>query len=237
MNYQDAEQLYSKARTIKGIRRKRLERNTYLYKEDDTFQVKLHNTFIVTIFPDNSCILNSDGWFTPTTKDRINRFSPDNISLSQKNRVWYLDDGSEFFDGVIVASDGSPINPLSENETADLDKKRKKLNKMISDYIRGFWQAVKFGQVGYPSGGDCWYCCMVNENGESLGEMSSHDHLIKHMEERYYVPSLLYNAFKESHQNPDFIYQYTIQTKSDWHVRTTLRRYFQKRYHKLLELI
>jgi hypothetical protein len=238
MNYQTFEELFSKARTIKGEkRRKRLEKNTYLYKEDDCFLVKLHNTFVVKIFPDNSCVLNSGGWFTPTTKDRINRFSPENVGLSQENKVWYLNDGSEFFDGIIVRNDGTAINPLTKQETKNLDKKRKQLNKMISEYIKGFCMAVKLEKVGYPDSGDCWYCCMVNEDGESLGDISSHDHIIKHMEENYFVPSLLYNAFKESHKDPDFIYQFTIEAKNDWQVRTTLRRYFKQRFNELLELI
>ena len=237
MNYEQAEQQYKKARTIKGEKKKKLENNTYLLKDGEDYCVRLHQTVVVRIQPDNTCILNSGGWFTPTTKDRINRFSPKEISLSQSNKVWYLNNGSEFFDGIIVTENGQVINPMPIEHSADLEKKRKQLNKMISNYIKGFWLAVKLEQVGYPSAGDCWDCCMVTENGETLGDTGSGQHLISHMEENYFVPSLLYNAFKESHNNPDFIYQFTIETKSDWQVRTTLRRYFKQRFNKLLELM
>jgi hypothetical protein len=237
MNYEQAEQQYKKARTFKGEKRKKLERNTYLLKEGEDYCVRLHQTIVVRIQPDNTCILNSGGWFTPTTKDRINRFSPKEIGLSQSNKVWYLNNGSEYFDGIIVTENGQVINPLPIEHTENLDKKRKQLNKMISDYIKGFWMAVKLEQVGYPSAGDCWDCCMSTEEGETLGDLRSGQHLISHMEENYFVPSLLYNAFKESHSNPDFMYQITIETKSDWHVRITLRKYFKQRYRKLLELI
>jgi len=235
MDYQQAEQLFTKARTIQGEKRKRLDNNTYLLKEGKQYCIRLHKTIVVRIYPDNTYVLNSGGWLTPTTKDRINKFS--SASLYQKNRCWYFSSGELFFDGIIISEDGSVINPKTNNETKEVEKKKAQLSKMINEYIHGFWQAVKMDQVGYPSGGDCWYCNFQTEDGQSLGDMSGHSHLIDHMEEKYYVPSLLYNAFKESHSNPDFIYQYTIHSRSDWHVRTTLKRYFNQRFNQLLELI
>lgn len=236
MNYEQAEQQYKKARTINGEKRKKLENNTYLLKEGEQYCVRLHETIVVRIYPDNTYMLNSGGWQTPTTKDRINKFcSP--ASIYQQSKVWYFSNGEEFFDGIIIANDGTIINPQPKSEIEDLDKKRKKLTKMINTYIKGFWMAVKLEKIGYPSGGDCWDCSLRTEDGQTLGEMSGHGHLISHMEENYFVPSLLFNAVKESHKNPEFVYQFIIESKSDWQTRTTLRRYFKQRYNELLELM
>lgn len=237
MNYQDAQNIFSEARRYKGVKRKKIDRNTYLYKTDDTFQVKLHDTIIVTIYPDNTCTLNSGGWFTPVTKERINNYSPKEVRLSQRNKVWYLNDGSEFFDGIIIAENGTPINPMSVKDTTKLDKKRKKLDKMVSKYIKEFCFNIRSGNFNYPSAGDCFDCSMVTEDGQVLGDIGNGHHLILHMKDKYYVPSLLYNAFKESHQNPDFVLQYTIEFKSDWNAKNSLKKYFRQRYNKLLELI
>ena len=238
MNYEQAQQQYKKAKTFNGEKRKKLSNHTYLLQDGEDYCVKLHDTIIIRIRPDNSIILNSNGWQTPTTKERINNFTPTGIGISQQDKVWYLDDGNEFFDGIIIASDGTVINPLPKSTTAELDKKRKRLSKMINAYIKGFWMAVKAGQIEYPNGGDCWHCCMRTEDGKTWGDsFNDMSHLVSHLEEHYYVSSLLYNAFRESHQNPDFAFQYTIESKSDWNVRTTLRRYFKVRFNALLELI
>jgi hypothetical protein len=236
MTYEQAQQQYKKARIINGEKRKKLSNNTYLLKDGEQYCVRLHNTIVVRIFPDNTYVLNSGGWQTRTTKERINNFSPANIY--QRNKIWFFSNGEEFFDNVIITNDETVINPLPKKEKTDLHAKRKQLTKMINDYIKGFWLAAKCDLIGYPSSGDCWYCNLVTEDGQSMGDATNnHSHLIEHMKEFSFVPSLLYNAFKESHQNPDSVYQFTIETQSDWHIETTLRRYFKQRYNELLELI
>ena len=50
--------------------------------------ITLHRTQIVTIHADNTHTLNSGGWRTSTTKDRINKFSP--ARLYQHKHEWYV---------------------------------------------------------------------------------------------------------------------------------------------------
>jgi len=38
---------------------------------------------------------------------------------------------------------------------------------------------------------------MYTQEGESLGDTTADNHLLSHIEEKYYVPSLLTNAMKE----------------------------------------
>jgi hypothetical protein len=46
--------------------------------------------------------LNSGGWRTSTTKDRINKYSP--VKVYQRKYEWYLQDGTEFEDNILVNS-------------------------------------------------------------------------------------------------------------------------------------
>ena len=80
-------ELYKKARYCKTIRTKavRLANNTYLYQHLTYFSVLLHQTDIIDIFPDK-WVLRNGGWCTPTTKERINAFSP--ITVWQYEYEW-----------------------------------------------------------------------------------------------------------------------------------------------------
>jgi hypothetical protein len=76
--------------------------NTYAeILPDGSVGIALHGTTVVCIHPDNSATLNTGGWYTITTKDRINQYSP--VRVYQRKREWYLDDGTPYTDGVTVA--------------------------------------------------------------------------------------------------------------------------------------
>ena len=57
--------------------------------------LKLHNNTIAYRYndPQQTLTIDSCGWFTPTTKERLNALP--NVSIQQKNFVWYLN-GSEW---------------------------------------------------------------------------------------------------------------------------------------------
>lgn len=81
---------------------KKLKNNTYLVRLDsETIGVQLHNTIVVTIHGDGTYTLNSGGWQTVTTKDRINEYSP--VRISQRKYQWYVgDEDIPFKDGIRV---------------------------------------------------------------------------------------------------------------------------------------
>lgn len=147
--------------------------------------IRLHDTDIVTVFSDGRVILNSGGWLSATTKERINRYSP--AGISQKNSIWYMRDGSLFYDGMVIDSDGTPRKPQMP---AKYEAKLKAIKKDAKVYAHGFVEALKAGAVDMPSGGDCWYCSMFDKE-LNTGNV---DHIREHMREKYYVPSLLVNA-------------------------------------------
>jgi len=78
--------------------------NTYAYiQADGSVAIELHGTNVVVIYPDDSVMLNSGGYRTHTTKKRINQYSP--VKVYQKNFEWFLSDGTEFEDRMIVTPD------------------------------------------------------------------------------------------------------------------------------------
>ena len=100
LTYDKAANLMLKARNG----HKRLANNTYLRRVDiDNFAVCLHSTDVVTLHPDGSYTLRTGGWQTPTTKDRINEYSP--ARVSQRKFEWFVRvNGAEapFFEGMTI---------------------------------------------------------------------------------------------------------------------------------------
>ena len=77
----------------------RLENNTRLVQREhhgiECYAVKLHNTDIVTYFPNGLVMLNTGGWYTVTTKRRINKYY-DGPDIVQVNYEWYIGGGPKY---------------------------------------------------------------------------------------------------------------------------------------------
>jgi hypothetical protein len=88
--------------TLKKRESKKIGNNTYLVRiSPETIGVRLHNTVVVRIHSDGTYTLNSGGWRTVTTKDRINAYSP--VRVSQRKHEWYVgDENIPFHDGIRV---------------------------------------------------------------------------------------------------------------------------------------
>lgn len=72
---------------------KKLDHHTYLEWNDvfdGVFFIRLHKTRILEFHSDGRIVLNSGGWRTVTTKDRMNKFLPYDWSVSQDQGIWYL---------------------------------------------------------------------------------------------------------------------------------------------------
>lgn len=173
-------------------------RGTRLVRLDSgCIAVEYHETNVVTYFDNGSVMLNSGGWKTSTTKARFDEYGPRGWRVYQEKGSWYLinyaDNGWDkenrmvYKDGVVLHPDG-----VAEGFGTEPDKG---LVKRIAKYATDYAAAFTSGQVESPSGGDCFYCSMVDvATGKPFGGT---DHLESHMEEGYYVPSLLVNAIKE----------------------------------------
>ena len=73
----------------------KLENNTYVIKTNKiapTFDITLHGSPIAQIKQDK-IVLSSCGWYTMTTKDRLNKILSDNqtgYTIYQVSHIWYI---------------------------------------------------------------------------------------------------------------------------------------------------
>ncbi len=76
---------------LRNRARRKVANNTYLNRRDDkTIAVTLHSTDVVTAHEDGTLTLNSGGWRTITTKDRINAWLPRGYILCQHDGGWFI---------------------------------------------------------------------------------------------------------------------------------------------------
>jgi hypothetical protein len=163
-------------------------------RENGAIALRLHSTDIITFGTDGATVLNSGGWRTVTTKDRLNRHLPDPWRVNSERGFWFLQrngDSFPFADGVTINANGT----VTGEGTAG--KELQKLHKLAGKYAKDFIAALYAGEVPAPSGGDCWFCLMREEkSGRPLGELSGSDHVLSHVREGYFVPSLLVRAIE-----------------------------------------
>lgn len=70
-------------------KQRKIDNNTTAYIEyDGSVSVELHSTKVVVLYPNGLVKLQSGGWMTPTTKDRMNKYSP--VSVTQRKGEWYV---------------------------------------------------------------------------------------------------------------------------------------------------
>ena len=177
--------------------------NTVEYRRENGDRViRLHLTDIVTFRPGGKIVLNSGGWKTITTKTRMNdQIGPWHIW--QEKNEWYLARGYRFddparehyhyHDGIVL--DGDSCDGKLYDKA--LIKERNKYRRRVKAYAADFIAALREGNVPPPGAGDCWLCSMIDKDDVSWGEHSRNDdHVRSHIEEKYYVPSLLMRAIK-----------------------------------------
>ena len=99
---------YSELKQFLGSRsRKKLMNNTWAIDlGEDCVGIELYHTTILKFCSDDSIILNSGGWKTVTTKDRMNRYS-NNFRVYQEKFVWYV----HYFDIHYIYEDYMILNP------------------------------------------------------------------------------------------------------------------------------
>lgn len=251
-SYAEAE----KACTSRGkpAARRKLANNTWVERRDAGFAVRLHDTDVVTYYPDGSIRLDTGGWRTVTTKERINRFSP--FGISSVKGVWTVFTGVGtastrrvesrwgdyniteygeqplFSDGMTLVPDGASANG-SIYRVADTPDRRglaedlefdAGVKKMLAHYVRTFRLAPQDSGLG-----DCLFCRI-----EKPGDVMS-DHLLRHLQENYHQWSVLFNAARfAGYLNPAYYRMIMTRDCPDGSVvlsdsgRRAVRRYFNR---------
>jgi hypothetical protein len=71
--------------------------------------IMLHSTYVVTIHEDNTYTLRNGGWYSPTTKDRMNKYLPAGVSVIQRKGEWYVKKTIRDFANVIPYEEGVTV--------------------------------------------------------------------------------------------------------------------------------
>lgn len=251
MDFKSATELLASGRTARSRETRKVANNTYLERlAEDEIGLRLHNTYVLRFKPDRT-IYNTGGWYTVTTKDRINGFGPGGV-YSTRGTWFYHPPKSDgygydwetefpFFDGIEVSPDGlTVLNPMDVSEFQREESERKTKKNQIRRFVR---LAMKNLANGIPAqdSGDCFYCQMRGiDSGDSLGDMTDSDHLELHIAENYFPSSLYWNAVEaKGYRMPAFILGYDAETGMigngrEFHdgVKRALTSYLNKRLIK-----
>jgi hypothetical protein len=261
-SYKEAREYLDKGKNRKNTIERPIENNTRIIQIDDgTIGIKLHDTFVIKYYSNvlsgikvhegDTIQLNSGGWKTVTTRDRINRFCPLNV-WSEKNvmyvsalnwyrihenkrngikskvyhfrdRMWFNPDGT-----VWVKENSEPVQLKPYNKKEE-QQKRKQL-KAIDTFIKNYVNKLASGQMDKPGSSDCFICQFeagderiemgtLTKEGYKPGVFNDHgDHLLNHIREKYYVPSIVFNAILSECYDSEGIWGNPKMTSglSDW---------------------
>ena len=101
----------------------KLGHNTWLVKTEKGHGIKYHETVVVDFVSSYLIRLDSNGWRTPTTKQRINEYIPHDVGVYQTKGIWRLSYGNrdvEFRDGLCLVIDSGWVSKdriMSDGET------------------------------------------------------------------------------------------------------------------------
>jgi hypothetical protein len=205
-NKRDALADLAKASPVNYKKARRIARNTFDYTGVDGLRrIRLHQTDVVTFLPGGRVKLDSGGWRSMTTKERMSGATPYNIRAT--GGVWNVTRVTEsarqsvaYFDGIIL-----PDAFASATRKGAAAVKR---DEKTQEAIRKFCAKVrKLDAFPLPGAGDCLICRFESEPiaGErrgggwhTAGQSGPHDseHLRSHMREGYIHGTLLVNALR-----------------------------------------
>jgi hypothetical protein len=169
---------YLELKALSETRKRKISNNTYLViREDGGLGIRLHDTEVIIHYPDR-IVLNTGGWQTVTTKNRMNGFSP--ALVYSDAGVWMISwHGKEYAyaENITLFNDGTVKGEGTNPKAA------RKFRKSVNQYAKDYAAAFAAGEVSAPNNGDCWNCLFGFDFGAS--------HIENHIAEKYYVPSIL----------------------------------------------
>lgn len=206
--------------------------------------VRLHQTDVVTFTGDGYLILDTGGWKTVTTKDRINTFTPYDVNVWSDKGEWrlhYSGGSVPFADGVTLENFSLagigflPVEGTYPNESQErLAKEAKaRLKKDVEDFLKKAdrsleaW-AVTVRETGsLNTSGDCFYCRGLVSDTE--GEVATGtDHLWSHLREGYVFPSLFLSAYaSKGYRVPGAVFGNSLLYRHD-DAKKVLKQYLLK---------
>lgn len=195
-------------RGTKPVPSRKVANNTYAVRLPSVFGnaigIKLHDTFVVTFYEEGTIKLDSGGWLTMTTKERMNRFLPAPLTVHSIKGRWMVttrsaDDrpdyehSTPYVDGMKLAqmhrpgrTEGGPwvvANGLAPADQASQDAHNARIEKLIDAYLR--WLTAERYEVIFQDGprvvSNCGMCVRTDV-GVLVGDaFEDKQHLIEHL--------------------------------------------------------
>jgi hypothetical protein len=171
---------------------RKIDNNTYLQRRGEDIAIKLHATDVVIFRKSGTVVLNSGGWKTVTTKDRMNKAG---YQVWSDRGIWYYGARPWGSSGVatpkggpVTFNDGMLIRPNGEIANAGPSVESiKEKRKAVQKYSREFIKKLRKAEIPEPGPGDCWGCMGLLGNCAQV-----------HVDEMDFSPRLLWNAVVES---------------------------------------
>lgn len=216
--------------------------NTRIQKRGRAYAVRLHETDVVIIRPDGTYRLNTGGWRTVTTRDRINRVTP--CFVLQTKGIWHIGD-ILYEDGMLIDAFGEPIGK-SQHTLSRVLMLKSKIDRTITRFIRivekacvgrdiGTWESYAKNPTpnerSKPHMRKLWELIRIetSKNGEWAAGPS---HLFK----------LAYSATKvRGHGNPQFVWELMrgtcLKGENPIFIRNNLQAFLRHRKPYIVEAI
>lgn len=201
---------------------KTIGHNTVVSRQGEDIGVTLHSTTVITYHPNDTITLNSGGWRTVTTKDRINQLLPMPLGVYSESGVWTLSRRgnnpgtvSEFYDGMKFTVHGEMVSKVKVNTAAELRKVKRQISGYVKLYDNETVLRLVNEAVEHGTSGDCLFCQMDNQ-GDS-------GHLWNHLEEGYVMATTMRNALRFCNYRNDL--QIPVVIRHGNIVRKSMRRY------------
>jgi hypothetical protein len=110
---------------LNGKDERKLGNNTIVHRlDDETVAIMYHRTNILKINSESVVTINTGGWETTTTKDRLNQFlSCRGFGIFQKKGTWYIrgnDETVPYEDGMSITADGTLIRAAANKIKANV---------------------------------------------------------------------------------------------------------------------
>jgi hypothetical protein len=223
--------------TIRG-RAHIIERNTFRYATTDNREViRLHHTDIVESLGNGRFRLNSGGFKTITTKDRMNhglRLFDSKFYVYSERGLWFVQERHSerqpipFRDGMVIPD--SFDLPAERKRAERAGAAALKLKARISAFV---CETLADGsELPVPNGGDCLLCWadIASMDSDRNATFGSPDHIESHVKEKYMHGSLIRAAFRSAGLTDYAMRLYCYSGRPDHkRVRQIVRKYIGKR--------
>ncbi len=222
--------------------RRKIANNTYLERRGEDIALRLHQTDVVTFHTDGTATFDTGGWFSMTTKSRMNDALPRGIVLSSIKGRWFFTYPGHWDGDTLVPSERKAV-PYADGIRLDLstltvvggevpaeqvkaeDDANTAMRKAVNTYIRKT-TPEDIVRAFDNAGSDCVICRWPGRETEA-------DHLRQHVEEQYVMVTLLHNAvtargFRYPSVILDVILSNAQHGKVDSFYRDSIRKYLRK---------